>query len=497
MGTRTRTSVTELESDARQQLVASATAETQQLNNWFRATDRHLSGLTRTTAVRTENLVDVADRFYRTLNRDGIIGVYYLDTANDTTLVQTGTDALVEDGGQLNASVAERITTANEASSRTVTYSRAFRLPGTGTPAVLAVAAPPPRDDRFVVAVVALDELSTYLLADRERTTVVDATGTVVLATDESDLLTSSAVSPTAFESETGFVSDVSDEEGTDLVVGYAGLDRRGWTAATAMTAREAYSLQTDVSRHLLVILGVTSLGLVAVGLTLGRDTVREVRSLSATAERLQDGRLDGPIETDRNDELGDLARAFESMRGSLRERIREAETARKNAEASREQAEEARQTAERARRESKELTQHLERTATEYGETMAACADGDLARRLDPDERSAAMAEIADSFNEMMDELEATVEATRTFAAAVDSESVSAADAAVEAADAGEEVSRSVPRRRRRVRAGRGRRPAGRPAHGRLGERDGAFGASRAAGRARRRVQYQPGVRP
>jgi len=55
-------------------------------------------------------------------------------------------------------------------------------------------------------------------------------------------------------------------------------------------------------------------------------------------------------------------------------------------------------------------LNRRLETTADDYSATMDRAADGDLTVRLDADSESEAMEQIGAGFNEMMDEIEATM---------------------------------------------------------------------------------------
>jgi methyl-accepting chemotaxis protein len=139
----------------------------------------------------------------------------------------------------------------------------------------------------------------------------------------------------------------------------------------------------------------------VVLGATVGHDTVRQVQTLSTKARALRDGDLGVRVETDREDEFGDLFEAFEVMRRSLQRRIAEVERAR-------EAADDARLDALAAKQESEAFSDHLEETAAAYGRVMAACADGDLTERIDHETESPAMRDIAQSFNAMMDDVQA-----------------------------------------------------------------------------------------
>jgi len=89
-------------------------------------------------------------------------------------------------------------------------------------------------------------------------------------------------------------------------------------------------------------------------------------------------------------------------------------------------------------------LNRRLETTADDYSATMDRAADGDLTVRLDADSESEAMEQIGAGFNEMMDEIEATM-GIQSFAGEVSAASEKTV-AGVDTAEArSEDVSRSV----------------------------------------------------
>jgi len=90
-------------------------------------------------------------------------------------------------------------------------------------------------------------------------------------------------------------------------------------------------------------------------------------------------------------------------------------------------------------------LNRRLETTADDYSATMDRAADGDLTVRLDADSESEAMEQIGAGFNEMMDEIEATMGEIQSFAGEVSAASEKTV-AGVDTAEArSEDVSRSV----------------------------------------------------
>ncbi|MDL0126153.1 chemotaxis signal transducer protein Htr8, partial [Halobacterium salinarum] len=125
----------------------------------------------------------------------------------------------------------------------------------------------------------------------------------------------------------------------------------------------------------------------------------------------------------------------------------RQAEIEAEKAEAKRlkADAEEAREAAEAQQREVAALNERLEATANTYGAAMARAADGDLSVRLDPDVENDAMAAIAASFNEMLDETETTIREIQAVASDVAAASEDADAGVVEIEDASGQVSETV----------------------------------------------------
>jgi methyl-accepting chemotaxis protein len=94
------------------------------------------------------------------------------------------------------------------------------------------------------------------------------------------------------------------------------------WVLLSEMDVAEAMAAVGSLARRgfwaLVVLLPI--LGLLAFWFS--ATLVRPIRALSSTANALANGELDQPVDVDRGDEVGDLARSFESMRLSLRDLI-------------------------------------------------------------------------------------------------------------------------------------------------------------------------------
>ncbi|NGM71134.1 methyl-accepting chemotaxis protein [Natronolimnobius sp. AArcel1] len=208
-----------------------------------------------------------------------------------------------------------------------------------------------------------------------------------------------------------------------NYVVGYHTTDD-DWTVLVHTSEANALGFVNTVNQfgYLLTAIGVGLIGVL--GVVIGRNTATSIRTLSREAEQIKDGNYDVTLESAREDELGDLYRTVDEMRASLVTQLEESEQTRKQAERAREEADEARQEAEQAQqqaeqaqRNAQEQNDHLERTAAQYCDVMQVCADGDLTRRLEPDTENEAMADIATTFNAMLDDIEQTVASISTFA--------------------------------------------------------------------------------
>jgi methyl-accepting chemotaxis protein len=274
-------------------------------------------------------------------------------------------------------------------------------------------------------------------------TRVVDSGGTVVFAGEENATLepyldddgANSVAVERGSDGESGFVSDpsVSAQLDGDYVLAYAPVAGTDWTIVKAVPATNAYEVAQTVERGVLVLLGIGLVGIVLLGGTVGRNTANAVRRLSDRAAAIESGDYDIAVESGRRDEIGQLYDSIAGMRDGLVERIEQADDAQAEAEA--------------AQKEAEALSRKLEAIADEYGEEMAACADGDLTRRLDADVESEPMSAVAASFNAMLDEWEETVVSVQSVADAVEATSTESEASIGEIETASREVSEAAQR--------------------------------------------------
>ena len=273
-----------------------------------------------------------------------------------------------------------------------------------------------------------LDALARDLPAPSEGTysQVVDSQGRVVAGTQETSALdrndgtlqtytenpTELSILSQGGAGRTGFIQGetvngtvtAAPPSGTisDYVIAFAPIEGDDWVVATHVPISTAYALRTTITQSLLALSATAFLGIGLIGLIFGRGSVSALNRLTEKAERLEAGNLDVEMEVTRRDEFGQLTASFANMRNALRDRIQEAESARKEAEVSRSEA--------------LAMTEYLQEKAEDYSEVMRQCANGDLTQRMEIDNENDAMDQIAEEFNSMLGELEKTTGQLKTF---------------------------------------------------------------------------------
>lgn len=206
------------------------------------------------------------------------------------------------------------------------------------------------------------------------------------------------------------------DRGGTVMAAAATPIDGTDWLVVRETRRSEAFALRDRIGRDLLLGVAVVAAALLVAGVVVGR-TARDVSRLAEDARAVRDGNYDVDLATDRDDEVGTLSEAVEEMRDAMIGRLEESEA----------------------------FGEQLESTASEYGEVMRRCAEGDLTARMDAAERSEAMARVAAEFNAMMDEIERTVGELARFAGDVAAASRAVETDAQSVSEASARVSESV----------------------------------------------------
>ncbi|SEQ70270.1 methyl-accepting chemotaxis protein [Natrinema salaciae] len=269
--------------------------------------------------------------------------------------------------------------------------------------------------------------------ADDRRTIVTDGDGEPITAVGEEAAVGDDAVLAAVSPNADGVATGTPDGTDTEFAATASTIDVGGetLTVTTYDTATAVYGPQQTATSALVALVFVFVLHLGLVGVVLGGNVSLNLRRLATKAERIGGGDLEVDLETDRVDEVGALYGSFDSMRDSLRTTLSDLED-------QRERAREAQQRTEERNRE-------LEAEAERYSDVMAACADGDLEQRLEPETDHEAMISIAAAFNEMIDDLEDAVAQVKTISAEVARTSTEVQTSSDEIRRASQEVSTSV----------------------------------------------------
>jgi methyl-accepting chemotaxis protein len=420
--------------DVRTEYAEDATVQSQHLEATLDGLQRRATSLTRTRSVQNDVTGDSVTLLRNAEDPSYVASALYVNRTTGDTIARAGQDWGLFKPQQIHLTDEnlERLNETHREDSGAVGISDPFVLREDVPPVVLVSTPVEGSPDRSIVLVVDLQALSETVLPETADGSyaVVASDGETILSQRESEITASDQLANAGLDFSKSFdrVNNASD---VPTVVGVAGVDGTDWYVTRRTTAESAFAVQSFVELGVGGMLGALALVLGVVGMTLVRGTVAGITTLSGHARRLREGDLETEVDVTRGDELGELGDAFDEMRASLSDQIAQAEAAREEAED--------------RRRAADAFSEHLQERAAAYSETMDACADGDLTRRLAGSEESDAMTAVASSFNEMMDDLEETVRAARAFASAVEAESGSVATSTDEVRKASAQVTESV----------------------------------------------------
>nr|AAB17882.1 transducer HtC protein [Halobacterium salinarum] len=431
-------------------------------------------------AVRTSDVKPQLERQLATLQQD-VRAIHVVSTSQDTVVARTD-DA--SSGTTLQAGDAPWLSTIEDGTTD-VSVSDPYEVDDSP---VVAMTAPTDKPGWVLVMTMSLAQHSQSFNSPMPTgdVKVVNGDGVITLDNRNRALLeqytdTAGNVPAAVATRRSGQTVYNTEPERTGMDDGryataYTPVAGTDWVLTYHVPRGQAYALQSEVTQNLAGLVVVALVGLLLVGLTVGRRTSSALDELAGVAAAMRDGDLDTTIpDTDRTDELGQLVGAFGEMQTYLTTAASQADAlADQNFDAdvldedlpgafgaslsqmhrlealitdldeAREDAEQTRKDAEEARAASERLNERLERRAAEYSDEMAAAAAGDLTRRLDEDVDSDGMQDIAEAFNDMMGDVEATLAQVRSIADAVDAASTDVHDAA-EIRSASDQVSESV----------------------------------------------------
>ncbi len=117
---------------------------------------------------------------------------------------------------------------------------------------------------------------------------------------------------------DTPISQEYTDEDGRRDLGVTARIAQLGWTVVVEQPTREAYANATVLQRQLGVAISVALFGMITVGYLFGRSFINPILTLQRGTHDIAAGQLDARVSIERDDELGDLGRAFNTMADRL-----------------------------------------------------------------------------------------------------------------------------------------------------------------------------------
>lgn len=344
-----------------------------------------------------------------------------------------------------------------------------------GDKPTVALASPVPDSEYAVVMVIRTNVRAEEFSSSIEGTNTVVIGGFTGLILFDEDL--DRVLTPYGEETEVWNRIDDPDVDNTGSLreggnlVGYASIPGTDWVVIKEAPEDEALALQDEVQNSLIVLIGVSLLGLIALGAVTARGPMRALRKLSGQAEAIERGDLSVEIEeSDRIDEVGSVQNSFRGIKDYLDTAAAQADAlanqqfedpvldehvpgtlgeslqgTRSDLETFITDLESTRNEAERARLDAEELARSLEDQAEQLQAAVAQAADGDLTVTLDVDHDHESMAAIAESFNELLDQLKTAISQIQAFAEDVDETSTTIQASGMEIKSASEETAENI----------------------------------------------------
>lgn len=157
---------------------------------------------------------------------------------------------------------------------------------------------------------------------------MVDLGGTGILLDENNRIIYySEGTQPTGYNGERSTEAsfyDATAADGTRQLVYYQPVIGRPWAIVLTVPAQQAQQIALDIAMPLsvmIIFLALAAMISLRVGL---RVVTGSLQGLASEANRIADGNLDHPLQTEGVDEVGQLRRAFEQMRSSLQARLEE-----------------------------------------------------------------------------------------------------------------------------------------------------------------------------
>jgi|GEM_PF-1048291 len=323
-----------IEDDAENTLRSTATVQADSVSEWMSGMRAQVRGFAGSNVYATEDPARIGktlDASHAQASTE-VAGIHYVDAGG--TILASTVDGL--EGSAVDARRSEWTEPIAEARDddggrwRVGVSDRAYESNGR----LLMAFAGRVRVGEGVLVVVG-DVRGDFEQLHRTRSIV----RTQLLNPDGMDVFASRQTAPSPLAATAAFERAVAGEsairERTADVAAFAPVRDTPWVVVTEAPKSQLYQASETVGRNVVVLVAASVTTLAVVGFVLGRGTVLPLIRLRRRAEAMEAGDLDVDLETTREDEIGRLFVAFDSMREALRTQIREAEAARERAERS------------------------------------------------------------------------------------------------------------------------------------------------------------------
>jgi len=350
--------------------------------------------------------------------------VHYVDTTNGTVVTSTSHDRRGQSLDGIDEPWTQIEPGVDVASSGAVWHSPTAYESQSLNDQVMAFASPVEGDESRLIVVIGTIEYrveNLHSLYEDQQVVILDSEGNTVLG----DEATTASIDAATVRALGDARSEARFQQSGNEVVAYAATTNADWVAVTTTPVSQAFAARDAVGTSVLSIVGTGLIALLVVGAVLGRQTVVPLSDLREKTEQIERGEFDVDVASDREDEIGELYQAFDRMSTSLQWHVAELKEAK--------------------RQRVREINSHLEAKADEYSEVMATAAEGDLTVKMDPESENEAMTEIGESFNEMLERVEATIAEVNAFASDVATASEQVTASSEEVKSASQAVSNSV----------------------------------------------------
>jgi signal transduction histidine kinase len=116
----------------------------------------------------------------------------------------------------------------------------------------------------------------------------------------------------------TPIFQEYTDEDGRSQLGVAARIAQLGWTVVVEQPTREAYANATALARQLGIAIAGALLVMITIGYFFGRSFINPILRLQRGTHDIAAGQLDARVSIRRDDELGDLGHAFNTMADRL-----------------------------------------------------------------------------------------------------------------------------------------------------------------------------------